>query len=389
MLPWPLLLPWAWAALAASPAVSPGSVTLQVLGSAFFHNASSTDMQVQILLGDLETHSLNCSTCKIRFLQPWAHQGLAPGQWQDLETEIHLSLANFIRTANGLAPQYRMGYPFVIQASIGCQLHPNGTSRGFYDVAVNGEDFISFDADAGTWVARPGDKQALDVSNFVNLDNRASTRLQYFLRTTCINLIQILAQYGRESLERQERPVAVVFARVSPPAGTPAPLLLVCRVTGFYPRPIHVAWLQDGEEVEPGWRLNSTGTLPNADLTYQRHSSLAVQPGDGHSYACRVDHSSLGGQSLLIPWDHGSRWIHGLAAGIILGVLAVVAVAAVLWWSRCRAYQDFGVGESSALGGSTGPGERIGPSLGDMELGTRSAPGSGAEGPEGWSALER
>ncbi|XP_037769363.1 antigen-presenting glycoprotein CD1d-like [Chelonia mydas] len=104
-----------------------------------------------------------------------------------------------------------------------------------------------------------------------------------------------------------ERPVAVVFARAPPPAGTPAPLLLVCRVTGFYPRPVRVAWLQDGEEVAPSGRLSSSGILPNADLTYQLRSSLAVEPGDGHSYACRVEHSSLGGQSLLIPWGAGVR----------------------------------------------------------------------------------
>ncbi|CAM2101364.1 unnamed protein product [Caretta caretta] len=101
-----------------------------------------------------------------------------------------------------------------------------------------------------------------------------------------------------------ERLVAVVFARASPQARTPAPLLLVCRVTGFYPRPVRVAWLQDGEEVGPGGRLSSSGILPNADLTYQLRSSLAVEPGDGHSYACRVEHSSLGGQSLPIPWVH-------------------------------------------------------------------------------------
>ncbi|XP_067412543.1 antigen-presenting glycoprotein CD1d-like, partial [Emydura macquarii macquarii] len=307
-------------------------------------------MEVQALLGDLETHSLNCSTCKIRFLQPWAHQGLTPRQWQDLELLIHHYLFNFnqaaayvpctpARAAHNPAavwcsnilialdfaslfpvslflplPPVTSAWlipvpsalpvpdPFVTQSSIGCQLHPNGTSRGFYDAAVDGEGFISFDMEAGTWVARQRDKLALDIQDRLNKDRFTAITIQFLLNTTCVTVIKSFVQYGRESLERQERPVAVVFARASPPAGTPAPLLLVCRVTGFHPRPIHVAWLQDGEEVEPGWRLNSTGTLPNADLTYQQRSSLAVQPGDGHSYACLVDHCSLGGQSLLIPW---------------------------------------------------------------------------------------
>ncbi|XP_030403242.1 antigen-presenting glycoprotein CD1d-like [Gopherus evgoodei] len=379
----PLLLPWAWGALAASPPLPPGIITLRVLLTSQFHSASSTDTVGTALLGDLETHSLACGTCEIRFLQPWAQQGLTPKQWGDLELLIHHYLFNFNRTVNTMAKQQRPGYPFVIQGSLGCELSPNGTSRGFYDTAGNGEDIVSFDVDMGTWVARSEDKLAFNARDLLNWDKSASTRLQFFFRITCIYLLNNFAQYGRESLERQERPVAVVFARAPPPAGTPAPVLLVCRVTGFYPRPIRVAWLQDGEEVAPGWWLNSSGILPNADLTYQLHSSLAVEPGAGHSYACRVQHSSLGGQSLLIPWEQSRPWGPGLAVGITLGVLAIAAVAVVLWWTRRRSYQDVSPGESRASGGSTSPGVGIGPSPGDMELRAGSVPGSRAESPKG------
>ena len=103
--------------------------------------------------------------------------------------------------------------------------------------------------------------------------------------------------------------MATVFAR-SP---SPTQLLLVCRVTGFYPRPISVAWLRDGQEVPPGPALNTTAILPNADLTYQLRSVLAVAPRDGHSYACRVRHCSLGTRSLLIPWGRCHSW--GWGAG--------------------------------------------------------------------------
>ncbi|CAM4658254.1 unnamed protein product [Caretta caretta] len=379
----PLLLPWAWGALAAFPPVPPGFVTFRVLLTSRFHNASSADMELKALLGDLETHSLDCNTCQVHFLQPWAQQGLTPKQWQDLELLIHRSLSDFILTVTRIAQQQGMGYPFVTQASLGCELHPNGTSRGFNDAAGNGEGVVSFEVDVGTWVARSEDKLALHARDLLNWDKSASARLQFFFRITCIYLLRTFVVYGKESLERQERPVAVVFARAPPPAGTPAPLLLVCRVTGFYPRPVRVAWLQDGEEVGPGGRLSSSGILPNADLTYQLRSSLAVEPGDGHSYACRVEHSSLGGQNLLIPWEQGRGWGPGLAVGITLGALAVAAVAGVLWRSSRRVYQDVGPGESSASGGSTGPGVGIGPSPEDMDLGAGSMPGSRAEGPEG------
>ncbi|XP_065419925.1 uncharacterized protein LOC135974829 [Chrysemys picta bellii] len=354
--------------------------------------------------------------------------------------------------------------PFVTQGSLGCELHPNGTSRGFCDAVVNGEDFISFDVDTGKWVARHRDKLGSYVQDLVNRDKSISvdslqgahgvkqgadgykvrfhevmvlfkhskrhqkvtkqnvpriqprisgvslpgpedtlllsTKAAAMLGRPCkgfspvrrfpaVNLLQKQRSLcahcsgrllpGQQSLElsrhaqlpsdpfppsqppsspdnctpgRQtartglpterisppvsERPVAVVFARAPPPAGTPAPVLLVCRVTGFYPRSVRVAWLQDGEEVGPGGRLNSSGILPNADLTYQLRSSLAVGPGAGHSYACRVQHSSLGGRSLLIPWEQSRPWGPGLAVGITLGVVAVAAVAVVLWWSRRR-----------------------------------------------------
>ncbi|KAM9119265.1 antigen-presenting glycoprotein CD1d-like isoform 2-T2 [Pangshura tecta] len=336
MLPPLLFLPWAWGALAASPPVPTASITLRLLHIDVFHNASSTDLVGTALLGDLETHSLACGTCKIRFLQPWARQGLTPKQWQDLELLIHRSLFSFNRTVNRIAQQLGMGYPIVTQGSLGCELHPNGTARGFYEVGMNSDDFISYNADAGKWVARQGDNVAAHYTrDLLNQDKGTVSRLQFLLRM-CVSQLKSFVQHGKESLARQERPVAVVFARAPPPAGPPAPVLLVCRVTGFYPRPVRVAWLQDGEEVVPGGRLNSSGILPNADLTYQLRSSLGVEPDAGHSYACRVQHSSLGGQSLLIPWEQSRPWGPGLVVGITLGVLTVAAVAVVLWWSRRR-----------------------------------------------------
>ncbi|XP_026518248.1 antigen-presenting glycoprotein CD1d-like, partial [Terrapene carolina triunguis] len=185
------------------PPAPPGTVTLRVLLTALFPDASSAHIQVKALLGDLETHSVNCRTCEIHFLQPWAQQGLTPKQWQDLELVIHRSLSDFIRTVNTIAQQQRKGYPFVTQGSLGCELPPNGTSRGFYDAAANGEDVVSFDVDVGTWVARSEDKLALNARDRLNWDKSASTRLQFFLRITCIYLLNTFVLYGKESLERQ------------------------------------------------------------------------------------------------------------------------------------------------------------------------------------------
>nr|XP_023970047.2 antigen-presenting glycoprotein CD1d-like [Chrysemys picta bellii] len=200
-----LLLPWAWGALAASPHLPPASLTLRVLKTTVFHNASSTDMQGMALLGDLETHSMDCSTCEIRFLQPWAQQGLTPKQWQDLELLIHCYLSDFFRLVNKVVKDQGEGYPFVTQVSFSCKLHPNGTLISFCDAAVNGEDFISFDMDTGKWVSRHRDKLGSYVQDLVNQDKSISTLFPFLQRTMCVYGIDTFAQYGRESLERQEQ----------------------------------------------------------------------------------------------------------------------------------------------------------------------------------------
>ncbi|CAM2101357.1 unnamed protein product [Caretta caretta] len=73
--------------------------------------------------------------------------------------------------------------PLVTQGSLGCELHPNGTSRGFDDAGVNGEDFVSFDADAGSWLAWRGDKLALYARDLLNRDKGPASKIQFLLRT--------------------------------------------------------------------------------------------------------------------------------------------------------------------------------------------------------------
>ncbi|XP_071405847.1 T-cell surface glycoprotein CD1b-3-like isoform X2 [Pithys albifrons albifrons] len=231
--------------------------------------------------------------------------------------------------------------PFVAQGVAGCELYSNRTSRFFASVAYNGQECLSFDTDNATWT--------LSQDNVVCRYIQTVFRNYHFFDIAeivfnyiCVDDLEIvLRSGGRAALERQEVPVATVFAR------TPSPhqLLLVCHVTAFYPRPISVAWLRDGQEVPPGSALNTSTVLPNADLTYQLRSILAVAPRDGHSYACRVRHRSLGTRSLLIPWGNSQVL---LLTGLVAALLAAVAVAAtlLLWLWRHRKHQRMEESES-------------------------------------------
>lgn len=226
--------------------------------------------------------------------------------------------------------------PFVFQSSIGCELQSNGTIRTFFDIAYEGQNFLRFNLDAGTWDQMQHNQLSAKAEHLMANASTLNEVIQVLLNDTCVDILRLFIQAGKADLERQGEltltlphqlptwglssaalqspcfhppvpPMAVVFART---AGQ-AQLLLVCRVTSFYPRPIAVTWLRDGREVPPSPALSTGTVLPNADLTYQLRSTLLVSPQDGHSYACRVQHCSLGDRSLLVPWGKGWVWHMG------------------------------------------------------------------------------
>ncbi|NXN40760.1 CD1D protein, partial [Rhinoptilus africanus] len=271
---------------------------LQLLQTILFTNVSSAEVFAVGLLGDVPIYALDPANWSLHFHWPWSRQAASEGDMGKIKSYLKIYLRNMIRYVHEMAQRVQLDYPLMMQSRAGCVLHPNRTSWGFMDVGEGGRDLIAFEMKRQHWEPRQTSPLAELISKSLNNKKAVTSLLDHLLSISCQNHILTLCRYGRADLERQELPVATVFAR------TPRPdqLLLVCHVTGFYPRPISVAWLRDGQEVPPGPMLNTSAILPNADLTYQLRSVLAVAPRDGHSYACRVRHRSLGTRSLLIPW---------------------------------------------------------------------------------------
>ncbi|XP_071405755.1 T-cell surface glycoprotein CD1b-3-like [Pithys albifrons albifrons] len=314
-----------------------GTFTLRLLQITTFQNSSFVDTEGLGLLEDIELGCLD-KNISIHFYQPWVQPALPHSEWETIETIIKDHLQIFSYMFKEGAMQTNVPYPFVAQFAGGCELYSNRTSQFFGSVAYNGQDFLSFDTDNATWTL----SQNTNLSWFTQEIYQKGNAFTETLEIRCVDDLKLLLESGgRAALERQEVPVATVFAR------TPSPhqLLLVCHVTAFYPRPISVAWLRDGQEVPPGPALNTSTVLPNADLTYQLRSVLAVAPRDGHSYACRVRHRSLGTRSLLIPWGNSQVL---LLMGLVAALLAAVAVAAMLllWLWRRRQHQCMEESES-------------------------------------------
>ncbi|NWR64482.1 CD1B1 protein, partial [Bucorvus abyssinicus] len=299
-----------------------GTFTVQLLQTSTFQNTSFVETEGVGLLEDIELGSLDKHTWTIHFHQPWVRPALPQSDWHTIENMIKIYLQKFNHLVNEAAVQKGVPYPFVAQCMVGFKLYSNGTSRAFINVGYNGQDFLSFNIDNATWLLSQDTSLSRYVQAFLQNYTAFSELVEVLFNDTCVDDMVMILRYGKAALERQELPMATVFARTP----SPAQLLLVCYVTGFYPRPISVAWLQDSQEVPPGPMLNTSAILPNADLTYQLRSTLAVSPHDGHSYACRVRHSSLGTRSLLIPW--GNLEVV-LITGLGAGLLAAVAMAAI------------------------------------------------------------
>ncbi|NWQ69423.1 CD1D protein, partial [Neopipo cinnamomea] len=272
---------------------------LQYFLTGLFADMSSAELSAMAVLGDVPIFALDPANWSVHFHWPWVSQAAAEAcDTQKLMSQSQIALRNVIRYVHDKVRQTEMDYPLVIQIRAGCELYPNMTSWGFLHAGEGGKDLVAFEVDEQRWEMQQPSQLAEKVSRDLNREKSIRVLLEYLLSIICQCQIRTLNRYGRATLERQELPVATVFAR------TPSPhqLLLVCHVTAFYPRPISVAWLKDGQEMPPGPELSTGPILPNADLTYQLCSVLAVAPQDRHSYACRVRHRSLGTRSLLIPW---------------------------------------------------------------------------------------
>uniref|UniRef100_A0A8C3QSH2 Ig-like domain-containing protein n=1 Tax=Cyanoderma ruficeps TaxID=181631 RepID=A0A8C3QSH2_9PASS len=322
----PILLPGMWADPEAEPQV------IQYLLTGLFANISSAEVSCVGLMGDIPILTVHPANWSTHFHWPWVSQAAAEGDAEKIMSQYKIALRNIVRFVHDTVQQTRQHYPLVVQFRAGCLLYPNTTSQGFLNFGWGGRDLVDFEVDKQYWEARQPSQVAELVSKSLNEKKSVRVLLEHFLSIwICQSHFLTLKRYGRATLERQELPVATVFAR------TPSldQLLLVCHVTGFYPRPISVAWLRDGLEVPPGPALHTSPILPNADLTYQLRSVLAVAPRDGHSYVCRVRHQSLGTLSLLIPWENRSA-APTVSITIVALLLLATASAGGFWWWKHR-----------------------------------------------------
>ncbi|XP_078422902.1 class I histocompatibility antigen, F10 alpha chain-like [Cetorhinus maximus] len=201
------------------------------------------------------------------------------------------------------------------QMIYGCDLNDNGTRSGVHRRGWDGEDFISFDKEHMVWVTPvPWGER---IKNTWDQDKGENNRLKHYLEVECIEWLRKYLQYGQREL-RVVAPV-VFFTRLGDSN------LLSCVVTGFYPQAIKVTLWRDGVLIN---ETLSTGILPNHDRTYQIRKWMEFEPEDQAEYSCRVEHSGLEEEKVVI-YEPKSQSQVPVTVGIILGIIGIIALTVV------------------------------------------------------------
>ncbi|XP_072503445.1 antigen-presenting glycoprotein CD1d-like [Notamacropus eugenii] len=279
-------------------------------------------------LGDLETHRWDPQTETIRFLRPWAKGHFDAERWEWLRRIIEVFLISVPRDVQDFVKLFRQGYPFVIQLRASCfQKSP----VGFFQVAFQGKDLMSFQGDS--WKSAPGaESVSQNISSILNQDQGTRVMLQNLLNHTLPQFVGDLLDTGRRDIERQVKPEVWLSSSSTP---VPGQLKLLCHVSGFYPKSVRVTWIKSGQE-QSGTQTGDL--LPNSDGTWYLQVILKVKAGKTAGLACRVEHSSLGGQDLIKYWDRSSTW--PLMLGISVVVIILLVFGALWWKNQRRSYED-------------------------------------------------
>uniref|UniRef100_A0A8C6A4M3 Ig-like domain-containing protein n=1 Tax=Marmota marmota marmota TaxID=9994 RepID=A0A8C6A4M3_MARMA len=255
-------------------------VSYHLMQTSSFHNHSWVHLGSG-WLGELQTHRWNSSSNTIIYLYPWSRGNFSNNELMDLEKFFHVYFSDH-QEFYIFQLMFKGEFPFLSWV-------------GFVRVAIQGYDFLSFQNE--TWSPSPkGGRKAQKACEILNVNQAYTNRIHTLLTDTFPRFTLGLLDAGKAHLQQQVKPEAWLSSGLSP---EPGHVLLVCHVSGFYPKPVWVMWMR-GEQEQLGTQRGDI--LPNADGTWYLRATLDVAAGEAAGLACRVKHSSLGGQDLVLYW---------------------------------------------------------------------------------------
>ncbi|XP_069401204.1 T-cell surface glycoprotein CD1b-2-like isoform X1 [Ovis canadensis] len=287
-------------------------------------------------LDDLQIHGWDSDPGTAIFLKPWSKGNFSDEEMTELVDLFRAYFIGFTREVQDRVNEFQLEFflhtdPFVIQVIAGCELHSGEAIGSSLRGALGGLDFVRIQNHS--CVPAPdsssrGQKFCALMTQYQGI----SDIIERLLSETCPRYLLGVLDAGKAELQRQVKPEAWLS---SDPTPGPGRLLLVCHVSGFYPKPVLVRWMK-GEQEQPGTQQGDI--MPNADWTWYLRVTLNVAAGEAAGLSCRVKHSSLGEQDIILYWGHPTSI--GLILVAIIVPSLILSICLALWFWRRRSYQN-------------------------------------------------
>ncbi|XP_062414521.1 BOLA class I histocompatibility antigen, alpha chain BL3-7-like isoform X2 [Pungitius pungitius] len=273
----------------------------------------------------------------------------------------------------------------VLQWMHGCEgeKQPDGTLKftsGIDTFSYDGRDFLSFDVSNSAWVAGVTEaEQTKRTWDGVDVEKES---LKGYLEKECMEWMEKFLKYQEKQLKAAKKPDVHLFAMN---AKKDAHTVLNCFATGFYPKNITLLVRRNGRVLSKEDGVESSGSRPNGDGTFQRRDSVEILKTDESRYTCQVIHeeSEVNVQKeweRLPPISIGPIGLIGLIIEGVLSLLVVLLVAGVLFFlyrkgAASTSIRFRAVGSTSSGSNSTGSTSSGTGSNGSMtSVGTNRAP---------------
>ncbi|XP_053577875.1 H-2 class I histocompatibility antigen, Q9 alpha chain [Bombina bombina] len=219
-----------------------------------------------------------------------------------------------------------------VQLMYGCEVHNDGSTRGYQQFGYDGREFLTLDTDRGIYVPIMTEAQ-ITTQRWNSPEVGEAERYKNYLQGSCIEYLRKYISAGSAELERKVLSQVKVSSHQSDTVTK-----LHCQVYGFYPKAVDVKWVKN-REIDL-MSEEAAQVLPNPDGTYQLRVTVEVIPKDGDSFSCHVDHSSLK-EPLTVLWEpkkDSQSYIYIIIAVILL-IAAAAAAGYFVYRNRKNSYK--------------------------------------------------